>query len=112
MADASTDPDRSMLVDGNRLTLLTEGPERLDALIALIAGVQQSCRLLYYMYRDDRAGGLVYAAMRRAIERGAKVSLLIDGFGAHVPEGYFTPLIEQGLNFCRFHPTFGRRYLI
>ena len=113
MADA--DPpasDKTVDVDGNRLTLLTEGPERLEALLSLIDGARESIRLLYYMYRDDRSGELVYAAMRRAIDRGVKVSLLIDGFGAYVPNEYFTPLIDKGLSFCRFHPTFGRRYLI
>lgn len=113
MADA--DPpqsDKIADVDGNRLTLLTEGPERLEALLGLIDGAQESVRLLYYMYRDDRSGELVYEAMRRAIDRGVKVSLLVDGFGAYVPNEYFTPLLDKGLSFCRFNPTFGRRYLI
>jgi cardiolipin synthase len=113
MADAApSDPDRSLTVDGNRLTLLTEGPERLDALVGLIDAAELSVRLLYYMYRDDRAGGLVYAAMERALDRGVAVSLLIDGFGAYTPDQYFTPLVTKGLTYCRFHPTLGRRYLI
>ena len=32
--------ERSLLVDGNRLTLLTEGPERLEALLGLIDGAK------------------------------------------------------------------------
>jgi len=113
MADAAPpEPDRSLLVDGNRLTLLPDGPERLSALLGLIDGAKASVRLLYYMYRDDRAGGLVYAAMEQALDRGVAVSLLIDGFGAYIPDQYFTPLVEKGLTYCRFHPTFGRRYLI
>lgn len=104
--------DRTVEVDGNRLTLFTEGPERLAALLALIDGAERSVRLLYYVYRDDRAGELVYAAMERAIDRGVTVSLLIDGFGAHVPDDFFTPLTDKGLSHCRFNPTFGRRYLI
>jgi cardiolipin synthase len=113
MADA--DPpacDKSVDVDGNRLTLLTEGPERLQALLALIDGAKESVRLLYYMYRDDWAGELVYAAMAHALDRGVSVSLLIDGFGAFVRDEYFTPLTDKGLRYCRFNPTFGRRYLI
>jgi cardiolipin synthase A/B len=112
---AEADPsksDRSLMVDGNRLTLLTEGPERLAALIGLIDGAKTSVRLLYYMYRDDRAGQTLYQAMERALDRGVAVSLLIDGFGAYTPDQYFTPLVERGMTYCRFHPTFGRRYLI
>jgi len=113
MADAvSPQSDRSLLVDGNRLTLLPEGPERLNVLIGLIDDAKSSVRLLYYMYRDDRSGQLVYAAMERALARGVSVSLLIDGFGAYTPDQFFTPLIEKGLTYCRFHPTLGRRYLI
>jgi cardiolipin synthase len=111
-AAAQPGSDRTVEVDGNGLTLLFEGPERLDALIALIDGARQRVRMLYYMYRDDRSGELVYAAMERAIDRGVSVSLLIDGFGAYTRDEYFTPLIDKGLTYCRFHPTFGRRYLI
>src|SRR4029450_8717099 len=101
MADASPPAsDNAVDVEGNRLTLLTEGPDRLAALLALIDGAQESVRLLYYRYRDDGAGELVYAAMRRAIDRGVKVSLLVDGFGAHVPEDYFTLLVDKGLSYC------------
>ena len=34
-------------VAGNRLTLLAEGPERLDALVALIDGARETLRILY-----------------------------------------------------------------
>lgn len=101
-----------VMVEGNRLTLLTEGPDRLEALIGLIDGARHNVRLLYYMYRDDLAGERVYAAMERAIDRNVSVSLIVDSFGAYTPDQYFTPLIDKGLRYCRFHPTFGRRYLI
>ena len=113
MADgAPTGEGRTIEVDGNRLTLLTEGPERLEALLGLIDGAKRRVRLLYYIYRDDRSGGLVYRAMESALDRGVSVSLLVDGYGAHVPEDYFAHLIEKGLVYCRFHPNYGRRYLI
>ena len=113
MADAEQPAsDRTVDVDGNRLTLLTDGPERMEALLALIDGAERSVRLLYYAYRDDWAGDAVYAALDRAIDRGVAVSLMIDSFGAYTRDEYFTPLVEKGLRYCRFHPTLGRRYLI
>ena len=113
MADAATsDPDRGLLVDGNRLTLLPEGPERLEALLKLIEGAERSVRMLYYIYRDDKSGHLVRQAMEQALDRGVQVSLLIDGWGYYAPENFFDPLIAKGMTFCRFHPSFGRRYLI
>jgi cardiolipin synthase len=113
MADAaSPTPRRSLMVDGNRLTVLADGPERLEALLALIDGAERSLRLLYYIYRADRSGHLVQEAMERALDRGVGVSLMIDGWGYYAPEHFFDRLIAKGLILCRFHPTYGRRYLI
>ncbi len=110
---ADTNPtDPSLVVDGNRLTLLPDGQGRLDALLGLIDGARRSVRLLYYIYTDDQSGTLVYEAIERALGRGVQVSLLVDGFGLNTPEDFFNPLISLGLQFCKFHPTFGRRYLI
>jgi len=104
---------RRLTVDGNRLTLLPDGPERLDALIALIDGAKATLRLLYYIYSADSAGERVNAAILRALERGVAVSLLIDGFGSSATsDGYFSELQSAGLKFCRFNPSYGRRYLL
>ena len=103
---------KCVTVDGNRLTLITEGPERLTVLLDLIDGAKQSLRMLYYIYRADKAGGLVRDAIDRALGRGVEVALLVDGFGFAAPESYFADLVAKGLRFCRFHPTLGRRYLI
>ena len=108
----SSSSANQMTVDDNRLTLLTEGPERLTALLDLIDGAQTSLRLLYYIYRDDTSGDLVRAALDRALDRGVKVALLVDGFGYAAPDHYFAALVAKGLRFCRFHPALGRRYLI
>jgi len=100
-------------VDGNRLTLLAQGPMRLDALIALIDGAQHSLRLLYYTFLADASGQRVKDALHQAINRGVEVSLLIDGFGSSAtPDDYFAELSRAGAKFCRFNPTYGRRYLL
>jgi len=100
-------------VAGNRLTLLPDGPERLEALIGLIDGAEESVRLLYYIWEDDACGRRVRDALLAAIGRGVTVSLLIDGFGsANAPEAFFQPLVDARCRFCRFVPRFGRRYLL
>jgi len=109
--DASASEPR-VTVDDNRLTLYTDGPDRLSALLDLIDGARTSLRLLYYIYRGDRSGDLVRAALDRALDRGVTVALLCDGFGFAAPDGYFDALLAKGLTFCRFHPAWGRRYLI
>ena len=104
---------RRLTVDGNRLTLLPDGPERFEALIALIDGAKHSLRLLYYTFLADAAGERVKQALLRAVERGIEVALLIDGFGSSsTPDDYFTDLSRSGAKFCRFNPNYGRRYLL
>jgi cardiolipin synthase A/B len=106
-------PARSVKVGANVLTFFPDGPERLDALVALIDGAKQSLRLLYYIYDPDKAGARVREAIFRAIDRGVAVSLLIDGFGSSdTPDDYFADLPKKGARFCRFNPSYGRRYLL
>ncbi len=111
-ADRAGKP-RPLQVDGNRLTPLTEGPELLDALVRLIDGAKRSVRLLYYTFLPDAAGEQVKQALLRAAERGIAVTLLIDGFGSSsAPQGFFTDLSRSKAKFCRFNPSYGRRYLL
>ena len=96
----------SLAVDGNRLTLLPDGPPRLEALLGLIDGATHSIRLLYYTYLGDRTGERVKQALLRARERGVAVSLLLDGFGSSAtPDDYFADLSRSGAKFCRFNPS-------
>lgn len=101
-------------VDGNRLTLLTNGADRLAALTALIDGASHSLRLLFYIYADDDAGRRVAHALARAAARGVKVSLIVDGFGSDdtSDDHFFDPLRDAGVAVCRFSARFGRRYLL
>ncbi|QPQ54701.1 phosphatidylserine/phosphatidylglycerophosphate/cardiolipin synthase family protein [Allosphingosinicella flava] len=102
-----------LTVDGNRLTLLADGLERLDALVKLIDSARTSLRILYYIFKDDAAGRRVRDALLAACARGVKVDILIDGFGSDdVGDAFFRPLIESECGFCRFTPRWGRRYLL
>ncbi|MFN3946364.1 MAG: phospholipase D-like domain-containing protein [Allosphingosinicella sp.] len=101
------------MVGANRLTVLADGPERLDALIALIDGARQSLRILYYIWEEDASGTRVRDALLAAVQRGVEVSLLVDGFGASgASEAFFQPLVDARCRFCRFVPRWGRRYLL
>lgn len=103
---------QSFSVAGNELTLLTDGPERLAALLDLIANAKQTLRVLYYIFDDDRSGHQVRDALLAAQARGVAVSLLIDGFGtASVPEQFWEPLRRQ-CTFCQYSPKLSRRYLL
>jgi cardiolipin synthase len=106
------EPGLSLDVAGNRLTLLADGPERLDALLELIASAARSLRFLYYMFMDDASGTKVRDALIEAAKRGVEVWLLVDGFGSTANRDFFRPLQAAGIAFCQFSPKFGRRYLL
>jgi cardiolipin synthase len=104
---------RTVTVDGNRLTLLPDGPDRLEAILDMIGNARTSLRLLYYTYSADRSGALVRDALIEAAERGVGVKLLVDDFGStRNPDSYFAELRKAGATICRFHPSWGRRYLL
>ena len=100
-------------VDGNRLILLPDGPDRLEAVLDMIGNARSSLRLLYYIFASDWSGRRVRDALLAAAERGVAVSVLIDDFGSSAtPDSFFTPLRKAGATVCRFHPSWGRRYLL
>ncbi|MEA3065089.1 MAG: cardiolipin synthase [Sphingomonadales bacterium] len=105
-------PGLALEVAGSRLTLLPDGPDRLEALLELIETARESLRFLYYMFMDDSSGMRVRDALIAAAGRGVKVSLLVDGFGSTANRDFFRPLEEAGAAFCRFSAKFGRRYLL
>jgi cardiolipin synthase A/B len=104
----------SFQVGDNRLALLTEGPKRFAALIALIDSAERDLKLLYYTYLDDEAGQQVHNALLAAARRGVAVALIVDGFGseADAHARFFEALRDAGIDVCAFHPRFGRRYLL
>ena len=104
----------SFTVEGNRLTLLPDGPERMNALLALIRSAERSLRVLYYIYVDDEAGAAVRDALIEAAGRGVEVKLIVDGLGSEHAQShhFFEPLRAAGAEVCRFVPRWGRRYLL
>ncbi len=104
----------SFSVEGNQLTLLPDGPERMTALLELIQSARQSLRVLYYIYVDDEAGIAIRDALIAAAGRGVEVSLIVDGLGSEHAQShhFFDPLHAAGIQVCRFVPRWGRRYLL
>lgn len=68
---------------GNAIRLLRNGGEYFPALIAAIDAAQHSVHLETYIFNLDATGLQVIDAIRRAVARGVKVRVLLDGFGCN-----------------------------
>jgi cardiolipin synthase A/B len=100
-------------VAGNRLRLLPGGLERFEALIDMIETARESIRVIFYMFTEDAVGTRVLNALTQAAARGVEVRLLLDEFGCGaIRQGFLEPLRDAGGQYCVFHPTLSRRYLI
>ena len=108
-----SDAPISGTVAGNRLHLIETGKGRLQALLDLIGSAREEVRLLFYIFAPDESGRKVRDALASAARRGVRVRLLLDGFGsADIEPSFFGPVEEQGGEYCLFHPSYGRRYLL
>ena len=97
---------------GHALAFYPGGADRLQALLDLIDGAQQSLRLAFYIYAPDTTGQRVRDALVAAAVRGVAVTLVLDDFGTTADAEFFAPLTGAGGHFCCFQPHWNTRYLI
>ena len=72
----------SKWVDGNRISLLENGEEFFPAVFEAIGNAQREVIVETFILFEDKIGKGLHAALRAAAQRGAKVDLMIDGFGS------------------------------
>jgi len=95
-------------IEGNRLTLLSNGAEYFPALIAALDAAQDEVFLETYLFANDATGAAVAAALARSAARGARVHVLIDGFGARdFPASLHDRLVQAGVEVLVFRPLRG-----
>ena len=68
-------------ISGNVLTLLCNGEQYFPALEAAIESAVQTVFIETYIFRPDKAGYRIAAALKTAAKRGVAVHVLVDGFG-------------------------------
>ncbi|HEX4944112.1 MAG TPA: cardiolipin synthase ClsB [Usitatibacteraceae bacterium] len=95
-------------VAGNRVTLLRNGAEFFPALLAAVDSASDDVRLEAYIFADDVVGRAVGEALKRAAQRGAKVRLMVDGFGSReLSPGFIGDLRSAGVVVQLFRPERG-----
>jgi cardiolipin synthase len=104
-------------VPGNQLTLLSSGAAYFPALEAAFDRARKDIYLQTYIFQDDATGRRIAEALRRAVQRGVKVFLLIDGYGSKdLSRRMFETLQTDGVKTLVYRPqispwTFRRKRL-
>ncbi len=92
---------------GNRIEVLENGDAAYPAMISAIDGASRSVALSTYIVNNDKAGRMFVDALTRAVGRGVRVRLLIDGVGSWYSRPSLIPLLrERGINYARFLHSF------
>ena len=93
------------LIAGNRLELLICGEKYFPALIAAIDATREEFYLETYIFQDDETGRRVANALCRAAQRGVRVHVLVDGFGARDMAAWLREaLLAAGVELQIFRP--------
>ncbi len=92
-------------VPGNQITLLQNGGAYFPAIETAIERARHEIFLETYIYQDDATGLRIAAALQRAVLRGVKVHLLIDGYGSkELPQSLLDRLRADGIQLLVFRP--------
>ena len=70
------------VVGGNRFELLPVYDAAIDRIIADVDAAQRQVHMLFYIFEDDETGARVAAALKRALQRGVVVRVLMDAIGS------------------------------
>lgn len=90
---------------GNQVTLLRNGTEYFPALEQAIDAATQEIQLQSYIFEADAIGQRIANALKRAVQRGVQVCVLLDGFGCNeTPREFFDELRQSGVYLLIYRP--------
>lgn len=95
----------TIFTDFNQIELLRNGEEYFPALEAAIDEARYEIYLQTYIYEADQTGYRIGDALKRAVQRGVRVHVLLDGFGCKdLPRPYIEELLEAGVEVLIYRP--------
>ncbi|WP_066268606.1 cardiolipin synthase ClsB [Hydrogenophaga palleronii] len=93
-------------VPGNHITLLENGEAYYPRVFEAIAAAEKEVLLETFILFDDKVGRGLHAALLSAAQRGARVHVLVDGWGSpDLPPSFTQPLLEAGVQLRAFEPA-------
>jgi cardiolipin synthase len=98
---------------GNRLALLENGEAYYPRVFEAIAAARREVLIETFILFDDAVGRQLQQALLQAAQRGARVHVLVDGWGSpDLGEDFVAPLAAAGVQLHAFEPAqrlFGAR---
>ncbi|MBW3569742.1 MAG: cardiolipin synthase [Gemmatimonadetes bacterium] len=68
------------ILDGNAVELLARPGEMVERLVADVDAARHHAHLMFFIWKDDRAGRRVAQALARAADRGVRCRVLVDAW--------------------------------
>jgi cardiolipin synthase A/B len=97
--------DSSDFLPGNQVTLVHGGETYFQSVEAAFDRARYEIFVETYIYEDDANGRRIAEALKRAVLRGVRVYLLIDGYGSKdLPKAMLGDLIAGGVKTLVFRP--------
>lgn len=101
----------------NRIELIHSGASYFAKMEDMIEKAHHSIHLQSYIFSNDKTGQSIVAALKKAVEKGVQIYILVDGYASQfLPKAFVSDLMEAGMNFHFFEPLlrsthfyFGRR---
>jgi cardiolipin synthase len=96
--------------EGNRITLLENGEGYYPRVFEAIAGARREVLLETFIWFDDTVGRRLREVLLQAAANGARVHVLVDGWGSpDLDEAFLAPLVAGGVVVRAFEPV--KRFL-
>lgn len=87
------------ILGGNHVELISRTELVIDRIIADIDAAEHHVHLLFYIYANDNTGRRVTEALVRAVKRGVKCRLLVDGAGSRPTiKALGSHMVNQGID--------------
>lgn len=94
------------LIDGNKVTLLFDGPQTMSEMLKAINGARNNINLESYIFDQDELGIQFADALIAKRQSGVVVNILYDSVGTlGVPAEFFDRMRKAGINLVEFNPV-------
>jgi cardiolipin synthase len=94
------------LIDGNKVTLLFDGPQTMSEMLKAINGARNNINLESYIFDQDELGMQFADALIAKRQQGVVVNILYDSVGTlGVPAEFFERMRKAGINLVEFNPV-------